>query len=63
MDLVFIVDRGGKIKISDIYFAGNENVDASKLKQQMKGTKEKGHFTLYPSIDTTRCANYPRPSV
>jgi outer membrane protein insertion porin family len=51
MDLVFLVDRGGKIKISDIYFAGN-TIDAALLKKQMKGTKEKGHLTLFPSIDS-----------
>jgi outer membrane protein insertion porin family len=49
VDLIFVVTKGTKVKIEDIYFSGNENVTDLKLKKQMKGTKEKGRITLNPS--------------
>jgi outer membrane protein insertion porin family len=49
VDLIFVVTKGSKVKIEDIYFSGNENVTDLKLKKQMKGTKEKGRITLNPS--------------
>lgn len=48
--LIFNVDKGTKVKISEINFTDN-TVSETKLKAQMKGTKEKGHLTLYPSKD------------
>ena len=33
------IDKGNKVHINDINFFGNDNVDALKLKKQMKGTK------------------------
>ncbi|TKK64249.1 outer membrane protein assembly factor [Ilyomonas limi] len=51
--LVFNVDKGEKIKISDIYFFGNTVPDA-KLKKQMKGTKEMTRLTLFPPQDSFR---------
>lgn len=42
------VDKGNKVHINDINFFGNDNVDALKLKKQMKGTKETSRLTLYP---------------
>lgn len=50
--LVFIVDRGQKVKVSEIDFINN-TVSDTKLKAQMKGTKEKSHLTLFPSKDRT----------
>ncbi len=50
--LVFNVDKGQKVKISEISFVNN-TVTESKLKAQMKGTKEKGHLTLFPAKDRT----------
>ncbi|MBS1746951.1 MAG: outer membrane protein assembly factor [Bacteroidetes bacterium] len=47
--LIFNVDRGSKVKISEISFLDNNNVSSDKLKSQMKGTKEKSHITLFPS--------------
>ncbi len=46
--LVFIIDKGNKVKVNSVNIAGNEAVSDSKLKKQMKGTKEKSRFTLYP---------------
>ncbi len=48
--LDFIVDKGPKIKINNINFGGN-TVDAGKLKKQLKDTKERSRFTLFPSFD------------
>lgn len=39
--LVFDIDRGERVKIEDITFAGNENVPDKKLRKQMKNTKRK----------------------
>ena len=38
--------KGNKIKINEVGFYGNENVDGLRLKKQMKGTKEMSKFTL-----------------
>jgi outer membrane protein insertion porin family len=42
------VDKGAKVRIGQIGFYGNENIDDLKLKKQMKGTKEMSRFTFYP---------------
>ena len=47
--LTFIIDKKSKVKVSEIVFGGNDNVPASKLKKQMKGTKEMSRFTLNPA--------------
>jgi len=46
--LVFNVNKGNKVKVNSLNFAGNESVADSKLKKQMKGTREKARFTLHP---------------
>lgn len=50
-DLVINVERGNKIKVNEIGFYGNDNVNDLKLKKQMKGTKEMTKFTLFPVKD------------
>jgi outer membrane protein insertion porin family len=40
-NLVFDINRGKKIKIDNINFAGNTSVSDAKLKKQLKGNKEK----------------------
>jgi outer membrane protein insertion porin family len=52
IDLVFIVDIGNKVRVSDIFFSGNEGFNTLKLKKQLKGTKEMTRITLYPQRDT-----------
>lgn len=42
--LVFDVDRGDRIKISEINFHGNEHVKDKKLRKQLKETKRKGRI-------------------
>ncbi|HEY8658978.1 MAG TPA: POTRA domain-containing protein [Hanamia sp.] len=51
VNIVFVVNKNGKVRVDEIYFAGNKYVSDLKLKKQMKGTKEKSRFTLFPSID------------
>ena len=52
LNLNFVINKGTKVKINQINFAGNDNVDAAKLKRQMKGTKEMTRITLFPTSDT-----------
>ena len=47
--ILFVVNKNSKVKVNNIYFAGNEAVPDLKLKKQMKGTKEKSRFTFFPS--------------
>lgn len=47
--LIIKVNKGEKVKIDEVNFFGNENIRSSKLKKQMKGTKEKAKLTLYRS--------------
>lgn len=49
--MTIYVDKGGKVKINEIGFFGNENIDALKLKKQMKGTKEMPKITLKPDTE------------
>ncbi len=51
--LDFYIDKGPKVKISNINFGGN-TVDDGKLKKQLKDTKEKSRFTLFPVFDSGR---------
>ena len=46
--LVFTIDKGNKVKVNSINFADNDNITDSKLKKQMKGTKELSRITLFP---------------
>ncbi len=50
--LTFDVDKGQKVKISDIFFFDN-TVEDAKLKKQMKGTKEMMRLTLFPPKDSS----------
>lgn len=49
--LYFNINKSNKVKIDEIRFVGNQ-VDEAKLKKQLKGTKERSRFTLYPTKDT-----------
>ena len=51
VNIVFVIHKNGKVRIDNIFFAGNEEVSDLKLKKQMKGTKEKSRLTLFPSDD------------
>ncbi|MDB5192069.1 MAG: outer membrane protein assembly factor YaeT precursor [Segetibacter sp.] len=47
INVAFAVDKGEKVKISDVTFVGNTLAE-SKLKKQLKGTKEMTRITLNP---------------
>lgn len=51
--LLIFVEKGGKVRIDNIRFYGNENVDDFRLKKQMKGTKEMGKATLKPAFEAS----------
>lgn len=46
--MTIVVDKGSKVRIAQVNFFGNENVDGLRLKKQMKGTKEMMKVTLRP---------------
>lgn len=48
VDLNFYIDKGKKVKVNSLQFANNYLLTDSKLKKQMKGTKEMTKITLYP---------------
>jgi outer membrane protein insertion porin family len=45
--LVINVDKGNKVKIKDIRFAGNQSISDFKLRNQMKDTKRKGIMRIF----------------
>lgn len=49
--LTILVNKGNKVKISDINFAGN-TVPSQRLKKQMKDTKEMTRLTVHAPRDT-----------
>lgn len=51
VDLTFHINKGKKVKVSQIFFSGNEHVSDRQLEGQMKGTKERTRVSLYPSQD------------
>jgi outer membrane protein insertion porin family len=63
ISITFFITKGNKVKVNSLNFSGNETVDDSKLKKQMKGTKEMFRASLKPSKidnpygDTTKTTN------
>ena len=55
--LDFVIDKGPKVKISNINFGGN-TVDEGKLKKQLKDTKEKSRFTIFPVYDSAKIVDH-----
>jgi outer membrane protein insertion porin family len=49
VNVTFHVTKGKKVRINEVNFYGNANVNELKLKKQMKGTKEMTKITLFPS--------------
>jgi len=37
-----------KVRIDDINFFGNQAINEARLKKQLKDTKERSRFTIYP---------------
>jgi outer membrane protein insertion porin family len=51
--MTIYVSKGKKVKIDEVNFFGNDNIEGLKLKKQFKGTKEMSKFTLFPSRYTS----------
>ncbi len=51
--LTFTIIKGGKVRINQISFYGNEQLPSAKLKKKMKDTKEMTRFTLFPPKDSS----------
>ncbi|NCT94390.1 MAG: outer membrane protein assembly factor [Chitinophagaceae bacterium] len=51
--LDFVINKGPRVKINSVNFGGN-TVDATKLKKQLKGTKEMSRLTIHPNFDSGR---------
>ncbi len=51
--LTFNIQKGEKVHINEISFFGNEAISESKLKGQLKDTKELTHITLFPQRDSS----------
>ncbi len=49
--VVFNVNKGPKVRINEINFYGNDNINDLRLKKQLKGTKEMTKMTLYPPAE------------
>lgn len=51
--LTFRIVKGNKVRINQVSFFGNEEVNELRLKKKMKGTKETTRLTLYPKVDSS----------
>jgi outer membrane protein insertion porin family len=49
--LTFIVNKGQKVKINEVFINGNENASSLKLKRTMKGCKEMARISLHSNKD------------
>src|SRR5690349_18524941 len=47
--ITIYVDKGGKVRIDEVRIFGNETVEETKIKKQLKGTKEMSKLTLHPT--------------
>ena len=47
-ELTFFINKGKKVRINSVNFADNNAISDTKLKKQMKGTKEMSRITLFP---------------
>ena len=50
VSLTFIISKGKKVKVNSINFSGNNSIADSRLKKQMKNTKEMNRVTLFPVV-------------
>ncbi|HRQ50364.1 MAG TPA: POTRA domain-containing protein, partial [Agriterribacter sp.] len=51
--LIFIIEKGNKVRVNDVMIFGNEKINGLKLKKQLKGTKEKSRLTLFADKNTS----------
>lgn len=60
--LLINVSKGNRIRIGEIGFYGNEQIDDLRLKKQLKGTKEMTRFTLKPDQASSPYGQNETPS-
>jgi outer membrane protein insertion porin family len=58
INLLYIISKGHKVKIEDIYFVGNSNVSSSKLKRLMKDTKERARLRPLTKTDLVAISHF-----
>ncbi len=51
--LLIKVDKGNKVHINQISYAGNEHVTDTRLKRSMKGSKEMARISLHPADNSS----------
>jgi outer membrane protein insertion porin family len=51
VNLLFTINKNEKVRINNIYLAGNDSISDRTIKKKMKGTHEQSKFTLYPVPD------------
>ncbi len=51
VDLTFLIDKGNKVKVNQIFISGNDHIADRTLIGQMKGTHERTRVSIYPSPD------------
>lgn len=60
VNLLINVDKGSKVHINQIIFSGNEHADDTKLKGEMKGTKEMARISLHSAESASVYGNEQR---
>src|SRR5580704_12832484 len=51
--LTFLINKGPKVRVSEISFFGNQAVREARLKRQLKDTKEGSRLTVFPPSNMT----------
>ncbi|MFM2146044.1 MAG: hypothetical protein RL732_880, partial [Bacteroidota bacterium] len=51
--LNFNISKGSKVRIDEVRIFGNDKVSETRVKKQLKGTKEMSKMTLYPSEEVS----------
>ncbi|HLR37351.1 MAG TPA: POTRA domain-containing protein, partial [Chitinophagaceae bacterium] len=51
VDLTFVVHKGDKVKVNNIYFAGNHSISSRNLVGEMEDTKERTRMSIYAAPD------------
>lgn len=49
VQMVYHVDRGPRVRIKDVVFAGNDNIKDARLRRAMKNTKRKRWYNIFGS--------------
>jgi outer membrane protein insertion porin family len=60
VSLIIKVDKGNKVHINQIIFAGNDHIEDTKLKGVMKGTKEMARISLHSADESSVYNNEQR---